>query len=64
MGRKKKVREPVREGKDFPKEHPITKVLADEGNHWIRHALTSEWIQERDFTPYCCSAEYERYFCM
>lgn len=62
MPRKKK--ESVREGKDFPKEHPITGQLAQEGYHWVKHLLNREWIEEADFTPYCCSVEYERYFSM
>lgn len=49
-------------GIDYPKAHPVTGEMAKDGYHWIRHALTGEWMQEADWTPWCCSAASEGYF--
>ena len=58
---KKKL--PTQTGIDQPKEHPVTKELAASDMHWVRHVLMQKWVQEYDWTPWCCSVASETYFC-
>lgn len=61
---KRKYKENEREGTNAPKAPPATGEFARDDYHWVRHCLTGEWVQESDWTPYSCSVQFDRVFCM